>query len=193
MLLRDKRSHLVARQDIYEADPAELRLRSGRLRMGREAFRDMLRNERLRRVEEACAIRAAIPDGEVAPAGAVRAVLADVERLYAAHRKDGDLDPRGERIRDALMETLALCVAWLAAIGYESADTIAGNIAMAGTDRLRPTVGSRLWATLTGYYVDELQRESPEQLREMLLFGLGGLLVEEIWRLDEYWPEDEDD
>jgi hypothetical protein len=58
---------------------------------------------------------------------------------------------------------------------------------------LRVPVGTRQWAAVTGYYVEELARRSPELPRETLLFGLTGVLIEEILALDEYWPEDDDE
>lgn len=188
-LLHKKRDHLIARQDIYEAEADELRLRSGAFRLGSEAFSAMLRGERLLRIEEAQACKARLPDGDIESAQAIRAVIDEVEPLLAADRNDPDQDPRGEGIREALMKAAALCVAWLAHLGFEEANTILLNGATTGLDRLRPTVGTRLWLTLANYFVDELGRESPEMSRETLLFSLTCMLVEEIWRLDEYWPE----
>jgi hypothetical protein len=46
---------------------------------------------------------------------------------------------------------------------------------------------------LTGYYVEELGRPSPELPRENLLFGLTAILIEEIWSLDEYSPEPDEE
>jgi hypothetical protein len=192
-LLQKKRDHLLGRQDIYEAEPAELRLRSGRLRSGREAFSAMVRGERLRRIEEAQGRLTELPDGEATPAEALRAALAAVEPLATARREDRELDPRWEDVREALMSAAALCVAWLGGMGIKGANAIHSNVAMTGLDRLRPSIGSRLWGALTGYYVEELGRESPELPRETLLFGLTGILIEEIWSLDEYWPEPDED
>ncbi len=192
-LLHKKRDHLISGQDIYEAEPAELRLPSGRLRRGTEAFHAMLRSERLRRIEEAQGRLTELPDGEAAPAEALRAALAVVEPLATARREDRELDPRWEDVREALMSAAALCVAWLGGMGIKSANAIYSNVAMTGLDRLRPSIGSRLWGALTGYYVEELGRESPELPRETLLFGLTGILIEEIWSLDEYWPEPDED
>lgn len=188
-LLLKKRDHLIARQDIYVAEPQELRLRSGRLRRGADAFHEMLRSERLRRIEEALARQVDLPDGHAALTDAVRTALEAVEPLIAARRDDPELDPRWEDVREALMVAASLCVAWLARLGFEDANAIRSNIAMTGLDRLRPRIGSRLWIFLTRYYTEELSGEVPEMPLDTLLAGLTGMLIEEIWGLDEYWPE----
>jgi hypothetical protein len=141
-LLLTKRDHLLGRQDIYEADPAELRLRSGRLRRGVEAFRAMVRGERLRRIEEAQGRVTDLPDGEVTRAEAVRAALATVAPQMAGRREDRELDPRLDDVREALMSVAALCVAWLGDLGIGSANAIHSNLAMTGLDRVRPGIGS---------------------------------------------------
>jgi hypothetical protein len=92
-LLHKKRDQLRGRQDVYEAEPTELRHRTGGFRRGVEAFSAMVRGERLRRIEEAQGRRAELPDGEAARAEAVRAALEAVEPLIAARRKDRELDP----------------------------------------------------------------------------------------------------
>jgi hypothetical protein len=188
-LIHKKRDHLVSRQDIYEAEPAELRVPSGQLRRGTGAFHAILRSERLRRIEEARGRLTELPDGETAPADALQTALATVEALATARRKDRELDPRWENVREALMSAAAICVAWLGGLGIKEANAIYSNVAMTGLDRLRPSIGSRLWGALSGYYVEELERESPELPRETLLFGLTGILIEEVWGIDEYWPE----
>ncbi|MGD0452401.1 MAG: hypothetical protein ABSB69_02280, partial [Solirubrobacteraceae bacterium] len=134
-LLLTKRDHLLGRQDIYEAEPAELRLRSGRFRRGAETFSAMVRGERLRRLEEAQGRVADLPVGEVARAEAVREALATVDPLMAARREDRELDPRLEDVREALMSVAALCVAWLGGLSIGGANAIHSNLAMTGLDR----------------------------------------------------------
>jgi hypothetical protein len=56
-------------------------------------------------------------------------------------------------------------------------------------DRLRAGVGSALWQTLTDYYVSQLGSDDPERMRESMLFELVGMLIEEIWAIDEYMSE----
>jgi hypothetical protein len=191
-LLLKKRDHLTARQDIYLAEPAELRHREGVMRLGSDAFRELVRGERIRRIEEARARAPTLPVDPKERAGALRAALEAVERRLAADNENPEADPRGIALREALMEAAAICVGWLEKLGIDDARTIGFNSSMSGLDRLRAGPTSRMWQAFTNYYVNELDRDQPEAARETLLFGLLAILIEEIWSLDEYWPEPED-
>jgi restriction endonuclease len=191
-LLLKKRDHLTARQDIYLADPNELRRRSGVIRLGGEAFQTLVRGERLRRIEEAQERAPDLPADPKARAGLLRSALDAVEPLLAAHEEDPEADPRGEIVREALMEAAAVCAGWLQKMGLDDPKIIGFNISLSGLDRLRAGPSSRMWRIFTSYYVDELEQEQPEAEQDTLLFGLLAILIEEIWKLDEYWPEPEE-
>ena len=188
-LLRKKRTELLARQEIYLAAPDELRRRTGVMRLGSRAFQELLRSERVKRIEEAQARGIALPPGDTERAALLRAGFDAAESEVQLDKADPDRDPRGEGLREELMEIAAVCVAWLEKMGVEEAETIYFNGAASGTDRLRIGPGSRLWKILAGYYSEELASDQPEVSKEILLFALTTLLVEEIWSLDEYWPE----
>jgi len=88
------------------------------------------------------------------------------------------------------MDSAGWCVAWLQLFEHDDAKTIWFNASQSGLDRVGPTVGSRLWSTLTTYHLAELRATEPESPREVLLFGLLGMLIEQILSLDDYWPDE---
>lgn len=191
-LLLKKRDHLIARQDIYEAAPEDLRRRRGAFRHGREAFRKLVRGERLRRIEEAQERAPQLPRDEEARASLLRVGFDALDPILSAAAATPAEDPRGEILREALMAIAATCVAWLETLGFEDPETIQLNAALSGMDRLRLSPGSRLWRVLADYYCEELARERPEVSHDSMLFALASMLIEEIWSLDEYWPEPEE-
>jgi hypothetical protein len=187
-LLLKKRDHLN-RHEIYLAEPTELRGGVGPLRLGSGAFEALVRGERLRRVEEALARTPELPADTLERAAAMRDRIDEAERVAAAYRQDPELDPRGNTLRETLMEAAAICVAWLGQLGIDDPRTLSTNASMTGLDRLRALPGSRKWDALVGYYLDELGAKDPEDSRESLLFALLAILIEEIWAIDEYVPE----
>jgi hypothetical protein len=100
-LLHKKRDHLVARQDVYVADPAELRKPEGFLRLGSDAFAAMLRGERTRRIEEALARHAELPASDATRAQVLEQALQVVRRLVQERCRDSDLDPLWDGVREA--------------------------------------------------------------------------------------------
>jgi hypothetical protein len=190
-LLHQKRDHLLARQDIFIADPSELRKTGGPIRFGSEAFAAVLRGERVKLVEEAQSLGLDADDEQHA-LERLRTSLANVDQTAREWSTDEEKDPRGIALRAALMDAAGHCVAWLELFGHDDARAIWFNAWRGGLDRVGPSVGSHLWATLTSYYLKELAETEPEAPREVLLFALLGMLIEEILSLDEYWPEPED-
>jgi len=188
-LLRKKRTELIARQDIYLAAPEELHQRSGAMRLGSRAFKELLRGERLSRIEEAQARKRELPAKDVDRAAMLEAGLDAVDREVDAYQAEPDRDPLGHGLRDELMEIAAICVAWLRRLGFDEADTIYVNGILSGMDRVRVSPSSKLWRLLTRYYGEELASDEPEVSKDQMLFALTTLLIEEIWSLDEYWPE----
>lgn len=188
-LLRKKRTELIARQDIYLAAPEELRHRGGEMRRGSRAFKELLREERLGRIEEAQARKRELPAEDAERATLLEVGLDAVDRELETHKANPGRDPRGRALREELMEIAATCVAWLEGMGFEEADTIYVNGILSGMDRMRVSPGSKLWKLLTKYYGEELASTQPEVGKDQMLFALTTLLIEEIWSLDEYWPE----
>jgi Restriction endonuclease len=186
-LLDKKCDHLVGQQTIYLADLAELRGAGTGIRLGSEAFDAILRGERTKLIEEAKARRSPLPDGQRPRALAVGGAFGEIDAVVAAHTDEDD--PRGAMIREALMQAAGLCVAWLHRLGFDDPKAIRFNTSSGGMDRVRSTFGSRQWQALTGYLVGELERDDPEIARELLIFDLTAILIEEILRLDNYWPE----
>jgi hypothetical protein len=190
-LLQNKRDHLVARQDIYIADATELRQGQGVFHHGFGVFAAMLSGERTQRIEEAMARRVELPADNVARADVLRQALQEVQRLIEERRRDPDLDPQWKDVREGLLQAAALAVAWLDDLGFSQAETIRTNAALRGMDRLRVSVSSAMWKTLSDYYTSQLAFDDPERTREGMLFELVGMLIEEIWAIDEYVPEPE--
>lgn len=190
-LLLKKRQELIARQDIYVADPSELRSRSGKMRRGLRAFEEIIRGQRLELVQEAVERNADLPQDTLERARALQSALDVVGPLVRERQADEDLDPMWDQVRDALMSAAGICVAWLSDLGFTTANTILVNLAMNG-DPPRISVVSRQWVLFTGYYADELSQSKPEQPREGLLFSLTGILIEEIFAIDDYSPEPDD-
>jgi hypothetical protein len=188
-LLEKKRDHLVGRQDVFIADPGELRRHGGPIRFGSEAFGALLRGERVKLVEEAQTLKLHACDEQTALEG-LRFALGRADQAIVEWNADSDQDPRGLAVRAALMDSAGWCVAWLQMFEHNDAKTIWFNASRGGLDRVRPTVGSRLWSTLTTYYLQELATTEPESPQEVLLFAVLGMLIEEILSLDDYWPED---
>ena len=186
-LLDKKCDHLVGQQTIYLADPAELRGTGTAIRLGSEAFDAILRGERTQLIEEAQARQSPLPDGQGPRALAVGEAFGEIDTVVAGHTDEDD--PRGATIREALMQAAGVCVAWLHRLGFDDPKAIRFNTSFGGMDRVRSTCGSRQWEALTGYLLGEIERDDPEIAREMLLFDLTALLIEEILRLDNYWPE----
>jgi hypothetical protein len=190
-LLHKKLDHLKARQDIYIADPKELRGRRGVLTLGSDTFAAMLRGERTRRIAEALARKAHLPDGDQARANRLRQGLQEVQRLIEERRLDAELDPMWDDVREALLDTSACAVAWLEDLDLGNPEVIRVNAAARGIDRLQVSAGSAMWQCLTDYYVDQLASGDPERPRDSMLIELVGMLIEEIWKIDEYVPEPE--
>jgi len=188
-LLEKKRDHLVGRQDVFLADPGELRRRGGPIRFGSEAFGALLRGERVKLVEEAQAANFDTGEEQACLEG-LRASLGRADHAVVEWNADSDQDPRGLALRAALMDSAAWCVAWLGLLEHDDAKTIWFNASQAGLDRVSPTIGSRLWSTLSTYYLRELCAAESESPREVLLFGLLGMLIEQILSLDDYWPDE---
>ena len=188
-LLRKKRTELIARQDIYLAEPQELRRRKGVMRLGSRAFKDLLRGERLGRIEEAQARHKDLPTEDSERAAQLEAGFEAVDSVVDSYRADPETDPLGRALREELMEIAAICVAWLERLGFEDAESIYVNGVMSGMDRLRISSSSRLWKLLTEYYREELASDEPEVSKDSMLFSLTTLLIEEIWSIDEYSPE----
>jgi hypothetical protein len=191
-LLEQKRDHLVARQDILVADPAELRKQGGSMiRFGSEAFGALMRGERVKLVEEAQGLQLHADDeGEVF--GHLRTALQRVDQANDEWNAAPDRDPRGLELRARLIESAGWCATWLDRLEFDDASTIWINGSLSGLDRVGPRVGSRLWPTLADYYLSELGRAKPEAPRETLLFALLAMLIEQILSLDDYWPEEFD-
>lgn len=188
-LLEKKRDHLVGRQDVFVADPRELRRRDGPIRFGSEAFGALLRGERVKLVEEAQALQLHACE-EQASLESLRASLERVDHAIVEWNAGSEQDPRGLALRAALMDSAGWCVAWLQLLEHNDAKTIWFNASQGGLDRVGPTVGSHLWSTLSTYYLDELNATKPEAPREVLLFALLGMLIEQILSLDDYWPDE---
>jgi hypothetical protein len=188
-LLEKKRDHLVGRQDVFIADPSELQRHGGPIRFGSEAFGALLRGERVKLVEEALALKLRASN-ELAALEGLRAALGHADQSIGEWNADSAQDPRGLAVRMALMDSAGWCVAWLQLLEHDDPKTIWFNASQGGLDRVKPTVGSRLWSTLIDYYLGELAAPEPESPREVLLFAVVGMLIEEILSLDDYWPEE---
>jgi restriction endonuclease len=191
-LLHKKRAELIGRQELYFADPRELRQGAGFIKFGSRAFEKILRGERVKRIDEALARGQDLPETDAQRAALVGAGLAAVQKEANAGTQDTARDPMGYRLREELMHVAATCAAWLADLGFEKADGIQVNATLSGMDRVRMFPGSKLWKALTDYYASELASDGPEMDKELVLFALMALLVEEIWSLDEYTPDPED-
>ena len=190
-LLVKKKDHLIARADIYIADASELRQTRRGFRRGVGAFDDIVKGERSKRIEEAAALGVDIPENDAATAAMLRDEIEQGERSMEQTMSDPNHDPMGRDTREALMQALGICVAWLDALGYSDIEAISINSSISGAGQLSASVGSRLWKALMGYYLDELQ-DHPDTSKEPILNGIAAMLIEEIWKIDDYVPEPDD-
>jgi Restriction endonuclease len=191
-LLLKKRDYLVGRMDLYVASAQELRSGTRQFRRGWGAFRELMRAERNRLIEEAMQNRPQLPDDDTAAARRVDDALDAVDREVARVQADPQSDPTWAGVRDELLRLASVCVAWVSALGWQSADGIRQNLALSGFEQIRVNVGSRQWECFARYYAGELARDDREGTAETALFALLCMAIEMMWRIDDYTPEPED-
>ncbi|MBN8867166.1 MAG: restriction endonuclease [Solirubrobacterales bacterium] len=190
-LLLQKRDHLVSRTELYVADPADLKSRRGFITFGSDAFVQIMRSERLAKLEEAKKVESALPPGTSERVEALRQGLNEVKALNERSRSDSSFDPLGQELRVSLLNVLGILAAWLADLGVDDPSTILTHQNLSGLEKLDPVVGSKLWTLLADYYVDELPKDKEPDVFEMKnLFSLSTLVVEGIVRIDDYVPDD---
>lgn len=182
-LLHEKRDHLIARQDILIADPASLKAGT-RIHLGSEAFGALLRRERVKLVIEAQELGLAA-SGEGESFDQLRSAL---ERAIEAQANwDEKRDPLGRELRERVLEAAGWCTVWLARLEFDDPKTLWFNASQTGLDRVGPTVGSEFWQVLVDYYLSQLESDRP---RELVLFALLAMLIEQVLSIDDYVPEE---
>jgi len=193
-LLLQKRDHLVSRTELYIADPADLQSRRGFITFGSDAFVQIMRSERLAKLEEAKRVEIALPAETSERVVALHRGLDEVKALNDRSRSDSEFDPLGQELRVALLGLLGILAAWLADLGVDDPSTILTNQSLSGLEKLDPPIGSKLWTLLADHFVDELPKDKEPDVFDMKnLFSLSALVVEGIVRIDEYVPDEWED